>query len=126
MHNVIPGSPGRHDAVFCSGYEAGRRRTIGVVAALQSPPRATTPMVRRWDVGTRKRHSGPEGRWWGQGPEQRQVSVAESSDRDSVRNQRQSAAISAGCALLDRMFMVTSGSFRKGRVVDGISGVKGW
>ena len=61
-HNVIPGSLGERDAVFCSGDEAGRRRTIGVVAALTINPRATTPMVRRWADGTLKRHSGPEGR----------------------------------------------------------------
>ena len=39
--------------------------------------------------------------------------------------QRSATAISDRCALLDPMFMVTSGSFREGRVVDGISGVKG-
>ncbi len=32
-----PGSPGERDAVCCSGYEEGRRRAIGVVAASQSP-----------------------------------------------------------------------------------------
>jgi len=58
----MPGSLGRPDAVSCSGYEAGRRRAIGVVAALSINPRATTPMVRRWSAGTPKRHSGPEGR----------------------------------------------------------------
>ncbi len=36
---------------------AGRRRDIGVVAALSIDPRATTPMVRRWDA-----RGGPEGR----------------------------------------------------------------
>ena len=55
-------SPGTRDAVCCSGYEAGRRRAIGVVAALPINPRATTPMVRRWVAGTPKRHVGPEGR----------------------------------------------------------------
>ncbi len=44
------------------GYEAGRRRAIGVVAALPINPRVTTPMVRRWSAGTHWRHSGPEGR----------------------------------------------------------------
>jgi len=34
------------------GYEAGRRRAIGVVAAFPSYPRATTSMVRRWAAGT--------------------------------------------------------------------------
>jgi len=58
----MPGSLGRPDAVSCSGYEAGRRRAIGVVAALSINPRATTPMVRRWSGGTPMRHSGPEGR----------------------------------------------------------------
>ncbi len=32
--NVKGGSLGRHDEVSSSGFEAGRRRTIGVVAAL--------------------------------------------------------------------------------------------
>ena len=46
--NVGPGSPGERDAVCCSGYEAGRRRAIGVVAALQS----THERPRRWcDAG---------------------------------------------------------------------------
>jgi len=58
----MPGSPGRRDPVCCPGNEAGRRRTIGMVAALSINPRATTPMVRRWSAGTPKRHSGPEGR----------------------------------------------------------------
>jgi len=40
-----------------SGSEGGRRRAIGVVATLQSPPRATAPMVRRWAA-----EGGPEGR----------------------------------------------------------------
>ena len=58
----MPGSLGRRDAVCCSGYEVGRRRAIGVVAALPINPRVTTPMVRRWAAGTPERHSGPEGR----------------------------------------------------------------
>ena len=62
QHNVIPGSHGERDAVCSPGSETGRRRTIGVVAALTINPRATTPMVRRWAAGTPKRHSGPEGR----------------------------------------------------------------
>jgi len=61
-HNVQPGSLGTRDAVFSPGFEAGRRRAIGVVAALSINPRATTPMVRRWAAGTPERHSGPEGR----------------------------------------------------------------
>ena len=59
---ALPGSLGERDAVCCSGYEAGRRRAIGGVAALPVNLRATTPMVRRWAAGTPKRHSGPEGR----------------------------------------------------------------
>ncbi len=51
-HNVQPGSLGERDAVSSPGYEAGRRRAIGVVAALSINPRATTPMVRRWTDGT--------------------------------------------------------------------------
>jgi len=35
--NVKGGSLGKRDAVCCSGYEAGRRRAIGVVATSQSP-----------------------------------------------------------------------------------------
>ncbi len=58
----MPGSLGERDAVCSPGYEAGRRRAIGVVAALSINPRATTPMVRRWVAGTPMRHSGPEGR----------------------------------------------------------------
>ncbi len=53
---------GERDAVFSPGYEAGRRRAIGVVAAIPIDPQATTPMVRRWAVGTPERHSGAEGR----------------------------------------------------------------
>ncbi len=67
-----PGSPGERDAVYSTGDEAGRRRAIGVVAALPINPRATTPMVRRWVAGTPMRHGGPEGRRCGHGPEQRQ------------------------------------------------------
>ena len=52
-HNVQPGSLGERDAVSSPGYEAGRRRAIGVVAALAINPRATTPMVRRWAAGRR-------------------------------------------------------------------------
>ncbi len=59
---ALPGSPGRRDPVCSPGYEAGRRRAIGVVAALSINPRATTPMVRRWVAGTPMRPSGPEGR----------------------------------------------------------------
>ena len=51
------------------------------------------------------------------------------SVRGRVRIQGQGlqsvAAISDRCALLAPMFMVTSGSFRERRVVDGIFGVKG-
>ena len=51
-HNVTPGSPGERDAVCSSGYEAGRRRAIGVVAAVSS----THARPRRW------RDAGPPGR----------------------------------------------------------------
>ncbi len=61
-HKCRPGSLGERDMVCCSGHEAGRRRAIGVVAALPINPRATTPMVRRWVAGTPWRHSDPEGR----------------------------------------------------------------
>ncbi len=71
-HNVIPGSPGRHDEVCSPGAEVGRRRAIGVIAAPPINPRATTPMARRWDPGTRKRPRVPEGRCREHGPEQRQ------------------------------------------------------
>ena len=50
-HNVIPGSPGRHDEVCSPGAEVGRRRAIGVIAAPPINPRATTPMARRWALG---------------------------------------------------------------------------
>jgi len=44
----MPGSPGERDAVGCSGFETGRRRAIGVVAALP----ATSARPRRWcDAG---------------------------------------------------------------------------
>ncbi len=46
-------------------HKAGRRRIIGVVAALSINQRATTPMVRRWAAGTHWHHSGPEGRYCG-------------------------------------------------------------
>ncbi len=59
---ALPGSPGRRDEVCCPGNEAGRRRAIGVVAALSIYPPATTPMVRRWSAETPMRHGGPEGR----------------------------------------------------------------
>ncbi len=55
-----------------SGYEEGRRRIIGGVAALSINPHATTPMVRRWVAGTPMRHGGPEGRRRGHGPEPQQ------------------------------------------------------
>ncbi len=49
-----PGSPGERDAVCCSGYEAGRRRAIGVVAALP----ASLARPRRWcDAGPLRRQS---------------------------------------------------------------------
>ena len=42
-------APTESASIFGSpGYEAGRRRAIGVVAALSINPRSTTPMVRRW------------------------------------------------------------------------------
>ncbi len=59
---ALPGSLGERDDGISSGDEEGRRRTIGVVAALPTNPRATTPMVRRWAAGTPMRHGGPEGR----------------------------------------------------------------
>jgi len=53
-HNVQPGSHGERDAVCSPGFEAGRRRAIGVVAALQ----ATHERPRRWcDAGPMGRHS---------------------------------------------------------------------
>ncbi len=59
---ALPGSPGERDPVCCSGNEGGRRRAIGVVAALPRFPRATTPMGRRWAA-----EGGPEGRCRGHG-----------------------------------------------------------
>jgi len=38
----------------CPGSVAGRRRAIGVVAALTINPRTTTPMVRRWAARPRR------------------------------------------------------------------------
>ncbi len=40
-HKCRPGSPGTRDAGCSTGYEAGRRRAIGVVAALSIIQRAT-------------------------------------------------------------------------------------
>ncbi len=55
-HKCRPGSPGRRDAVRSPGYEAGRRRAIGVVAALPS----THARPRRWcDAGPPGRNSVP-------------------------------------------------------------------
>ena len=51
-HNVMPGSPGRHDEVSCSGYEAGRRRTIGVVAVLPTRARLASESGRRREART--------------------------------------------------------------------------
>ncbi len=49
-----PGSPGERDAVCSTGYEAGRRRAIGGVAALP----ATSARPRRWcDAGAPGRQS---------------------------------------------------------------------
>jgi len=56
---------------------------------------------------------------------QRQDSASGAATRFSVRIQRQKPAISDGCALLGPMFMVTSGSFREGRIVDVKSDFKG-
>ncbi len=66
QHKCRPGSPGERDAVTSPGSEEGRRRAIGVVAALSIYPLATTTMVRRWVAGTPMRPSGPEGRGRGQ------------------------------------------------------------
>ncbi len=44
-------------AATASGNQPGRRRAIGVVAALQSTTRTTAPMGRRWTA-----EGGPEGR----------------------------------------------------------------
>jgi hypothetical protein len=50
-HNYVPGSHGERDEITCSGYEGGRRRAIGVVAAPQSSPERP----RRWcDAGAPK------------------------------------------------------------------------
>ena len=67
QHKCRPGSLGKRNAICCSGYEAGRRRAIGVVAAPSINPRAAAPMVRRWVDGTPKRPCGPEGRGHGHG-----------------------------------------------------------
>ncbi len=115
-HKCRPGSLGERLEVSSPGYEGGRRRAIGVVAALPE----THARPRRWcGAGSPGRQSVTAGRKAG----------VEDRVRDSVRNQRQESAtgtlISDRCALLGPMFMVTSGSFRGGRVVDGIPGVKG-
>ncbi len=93
-----PEAASRHDAVFCSGYEAGRRRSSRVVAALQSTTYATTLIGRRWAAGTPKRHSGPRRpvmKETDPGPRQETATGAAAgaatgtatgiSDRDSVR-----------------------------------------
>ena len=59
-HNVIPGSPGERDEVCSPGYEAGRRRAIGVVAALAINQRTTAPMVRRGAAKGATRKAGVE------------------------------------------------------------------
>ena len=90
----MPGSPGRRDPVCCSGYEAGRRRAVGVVAALSINPRTTTPMVRRWVAGTPERHSGPEGRCRSTAPscgrDARTTTAAQSAAVDRNRNRNSS------------------------------------
>ncbi len=54
QHKCRPGSLGERDEVCCSGYEAGRRRVIGVVAALPDSP----ARLRRWrDAGSLGRQS---------------------------------------------------------------------
>jgi len=55
---ALPGNP-RGSTFRCgfTGSGGGRRRAIGVVAALSRYPRATTPMVRRWVA-----KGGPGGR----------------------------------------------------------------
>ena len=43
---------GTRDEICSPGFEVGRRRAVGVVAALTINPRATMPMARRWAAGT--------------------------------------------------------------------------
>ncbi len=47
-----PGSPGERDVVCCSGWEAGRRRTICVVAALSTRARLASESGRRREART--------------------------------------------------------------------------
>ncbi len=77
----------RNDEVCSPGSEAGRRSTIGVVAALQIHPRTTTPMVRRWDAGASKRPRRPEMR-------EPPGTASATAPPSSVRSQRQSTATS--------------------------------
>ncbi len=61
-HKSIPGSLGERDAVSSPGYEAGRRRAIGVVAALpRIPPRdhADGATLGRWDADASRRPRRP-------------------------------------------------------------------
>ena len=73
---ALPGSPGRREAVFCPGNEAGRRRASSGVAALPIPTHATTLLGRRWDAGTPERPSAPEGRGRRLGPRAASGAVA--------------------------------------------------
>ena len=94
-HNVIPGSLGERLEISSPGCEEGRRRAIGVVAALPVSP----ARPRRWcdaeplrrQCVTAAQKAGAEDRVRGsvrnQGQGQRQVSAsaAESSDQRTVR-----------------------------------------
>ncbi len=68
-HKCRPGSPGRRDAVCSPGNEGGRRRTIGVVAALPAS------------------HARPR-RWCGAGSPGRQSVTAAQKAGDEGRNPR--------------------------------------
>ena len=98
---ALTGSPGRRDAVYLPGSEEGRRRAIGVVAALSINPRSTTPMVRRWVVGTPKRHSDPEGRSRGN-LEPRVAEILDFTHRPSASRSASSAARGSPRAIVRR------------------------
>ncbi len=62
-HNALPGSLGERDAVCSPGFEAGRRRAIGVVAALpinHLRDHADGATLVRWDNVTADQKAGDE------------------------------------------------------------------
>ncbi len=122
-------------------------QAAGAPSAWSQPSQSTHERPRRWcDAGPPGRHSVPAAQKAGRErtvTETTTVSVAVAASVNSGRRQHQSSA-SVICVsviaisdqrsaisdqrsmrLLDPVFMITSGSFLRRRVVDGISGVKG-